>query len=150
MLLKVLIVYVREVHIVEFHAAQFLELFFDSTTHFQRQLQNLLQLFFCIFTIRIQQFDKATDHLADGNGISLIQIFAESEVMIKSIAILLLPQFSYELCKVIRNKSVVIREVFRTELWNLPAWNVAMHSVKKCCIRSHLRREWIKEAGRLQ
>ena len=72
MLLKGFVIYVGEVHIVELHAAQLFELFFDTATHFQCQLEDFLQLVFCIFTIRVQQLDKTADHLAHSNGISLV------------------------------------------------------------------------------
>ena len=40
--------------------------------------------------------------------------------------------------------------MLRTELRNLPAWNVAMQTVKKSGVRSHLRRERIKQRRSLE
>ena len=40
--------------------------------------------------------------------------------------------------------------MLRTELRNLPAWNIAMQAVKKGCVRSHLRRERVKQRGSLE
>ena len=70
--------------------------------------------------------------------------------MIKRIAILLLPQLTDELGQVVRNEAVVIGKVLRTEFRDLPAWYIAMHSIKEGCIGSHFRWERIKKAGCLQ
>ena len=40
--------------------------------------------------------------------------------------------------------------MLRTELRNLPAWNVAMQTIKKGGVRSHLRRERVKQRGSLK
>ena len=72
------------------------------------------------------------------------------EIVIQRIAILLLPQFPYELSQIVRDEAVVISKVFRTELRDLPAGDIAVHAVEEGRIGTHLRRERIKQAAGLQ
>ena len=72
------------------------------------------------------------------------------EIVIQRITILLLPQFTDELGQIVRDEAVVIGEVLRTELRDLPAGNIAMHTVEEGRIGAHLRRERIKQAAGLQ
>ncbi len=73
---KAVVVDITEVHIIELHTAQLLQLFFYAAAHFQSNLQNLLQIFFGKLTVRIDQFQKAIHCPAHSYGIALIQILA--------------------------------------------------------------------------
>ena len=72
------------------------------------------------------------------------------EVVIQRIAVLLLSQLPYELGQIVRDEAVVISKVFRTELRDLPAGDIAVHAVEEGRIGTHLRRERIKQAAGLQ
>lgn len=104
----------------------------------------------CELTIRVQQFKETADHLANGNRVTLIQILPKMIVFVQSIAVLFLPQFSDELRKVICDKAIVIRKMLRTEFRYFPSGYVTMHTVKKCRVRSHFRRERVKQTGSLK
>ncbi|MPM98336.1 hypothetical protein SDC9_145521 [bioreactor metagenome] len=72
------------------------------------------------------------------------------EIPIQRIAVLLLAQLTNKLSKVIRNKAVVIGKVLRAELWNFPAGDIAVHTIKKRRICAHLRGERVKQAAGFQ
>ena len=150
MLLKGLIVYVGEVHIVELHAAQLFQLLLHTTAHFERNLDDFLQFFLGKLPIRIEQLQIAIHHTAHGDGITLVQVLAQTEVMVERIAVLFLAQFPDELCQIIADKAIVIREMLRAELRNLPAGEIAVHTVEKCRVGAHFWRERVKQAGRFQ
>ena len=141
---------IREVHIVELHAAQLLQLLLNAAAHFQGQLQNFFQVFFCEFTVRINEFQVAIYHPANSNGITLIQILSQTEIVIQSIAVLLLTEFADEFCQVIGDETIVVGEVLWTELGNLPSRQIAVHTIKECCIRAHLNGEWVEQTGGFQ
>lgn len=63
----------------------------------------------------VQQFKETADHLANGNRVTLIQIFPKMIVFVQSIAGWFLPQFSDELRKVICDKAIVICKMLWTE-----------------------------------
>ena len=150
MFLKGVVVNVRKIDIVELHAAQFLELFLDAAAHFKGKLEDFFKLFLREHPIRIEQLDHAANHLADGNGITLVEVLAKAEILVQRITVLLLAKLTDELCQIVSDEAVVVGEMLRTELWYLPAGNIAVHTVKECRIRSHLRREWVKKAGRFE
>ena len=150
MFLKGIIVNVREIDIIELHAAQFLELFLDAAAHFKRKLEDFFKLFLRKLPVRIKQLDHATNHLADCNGVTLIEVLAKAEILVQRIAVLLLAKLTDELCQIVGDEAVVVGEMLRTELRYLPAGNIAVHTVKERRVRSHFGREWVKKAGRFQ
>ena len=150
MFLKGIVVNVREIDIVELHAAQFLELFLDAAAHFKRKLEDFFKLFLRKLPVRIEQLDHAANHLADGNGVTLIEVLAKAEILVQRIAVLLLAKLTDELCQIVGDEAVVVGEMLRTELRYLPAGNIAVHTVKERRVRSHFGREWVKKAGRFQ
>ena len=150
MFLKGIIINVREIDIIKLHAAQLLELFLDAAAHFKGKLEDLFKLFFRKLPVRIKQLDHSANHLANGNGIALIEVLAKAEILVQRIAVLLLTKLTDELCQIVGDEAVVIGEMLRTELWDLPAGNIAVHTVKERRVRSHFGRERVKEAGRFQ
>ena len=132
MFLKGVVVNVREIDVVELHAAQLLELFLNAAAHFKRKLEDLFELFFCEHSIRIEQLDHAANYLADGNGIALIEVFAEAEILVQCVTVLLLAKLPDELCQIVGDEAVVVGEMLRSELRYLPAGNIAVHTVKEC------------------
>ena len=150
MFLKGVVVNVREIDIIELHAAQLLELFLDAAAHFKGKLEDLFKLFFRELPVRIEQLDHAANHLANGNGIALIEVLAKVEIPVQRIAVLLLAKLTDELCQIISDETVVIGEMLRTELRYLPAGDIAVHTVEERCVRSHFGRERVKEAGRFE
>ena len=58
---------VGELHVVEFHTADFLQLLFDSSAALNGVLQNFLNLSLGKFSVRVQQFSEAGYHFADGD-----------------------------------------------------------------------------------
>ena len=150
MFLKGIVVNVRKIDVIELHTAQLFELFLDAAAHFERKLEDFFKLFFRELPVRIEQLDHSADHLADGNGIALIKVFAEAEILVQRIAVLLLAKLPDKLCQIVGDESVVIGEMFGAELRYLPAGDVAVHTVEKCRVRSHFGRERGKETGRFQ
>ena len=145
MLLKGFIIYVGEVNIVELHASQLFQLLFNTATHLQGNLENFFYFYFCKTAIRIQKLQITICHSTYSDGISLIEILTKTEIMVNGIPILFLTKLTYELCKVVTDKSIIVCEMLRTELWNLPTRQIAMNTVKECCISSHFRRERVKQ-----
>ena len=141
---------IGEVHIIELHASQLLQLFFNAPAHFQRNLQDLFQLLFCIFAVRIHELHKTAHHLPDRNRISLIQVPSQTEILIQSIPVLLFSQFPQKLSQIIRDETIIICKMLRPKLRNLPTRNITMYTIQKRCIRSHLRRKRIKQTGSFQ
>ena len=150
MFLKGIVVNVREIDIVELHAAQLLELFLDAAAHFKGKLEDLFKLFLRELPVRIKQLDHSANHLANGNGIALIEVLAKAEILVQRIAVLLLAKLTDELCQIVGDEAVVVGEMLRTELRYLPAGNIAVHTVEKRRVRSHFRRERVKETGCFQ
>ena len=66
------VVYVREVHVIELHATQLLQLLLDTATHFKCNLKDFLQILFLKNAVRIYKLYQAAYHLADCNSITLI------------------------------------------------------------------------------
>ena len=95
----------------------------------------------------VQQFKETADHLANGNRVTLIQIFPKMIVFVQSIAGWFLPQFSDELRKVICDKAIVICKMLWTEFRNFLSGHVAMHTVKECRVSSHFRWERVEKTG---
>ena len=150
MLGHILQIDIGEIHIIELHAAQLLQLFLHAPPHLQRHLQNLLQLLLGIHAIRIHQFHQTAHHLPDCDGISLIQVLAQTEIFIQRITKLLLPKLPQKLRQIVCNETIIIGKMLRPELRDLPARNITMHTVQKCRICPHLGRKRIKQAGSLQ
>ena len=150
MFLKGIVVNIRKIDIIELHTAQLLELFLDAAAHFKRKLKDFFKLFLRELPVRIEQFDHTADHLADGNGVALIEVLAKAEILVQCIAVLLLAKLTDELCQIVGDETVVIGEMLRAELRYLPAGDIAVHTVEERCVRSHFGREWVKEAGRFQ
>ena len=150
MFLKGIVVNVRKIDVIELHTAQLFELFLDAAAHFERKLEDFFKLFFRELPVRIEQLDHSADHLADGNGIALIKVFAEAEILVQRIAVLLLAKLPDKLCQIVGDEAIVVGEMLRAELRYLPTGNITVHTVKECCVRSHFGREWVKEAGRFQ
>ena len=110
MFLKGVVINVREIDIVELHAAQFLELFLDAAAHFERKLEDLFKLFLRELPVRIKQLDHATNHLADGNRVALIKVLAEAEILVQRIAVLLLAKLPDELCQIVSDEAIAYGE----------------------------------------
>ena len=144
MFLKGLIVYVGEVYIVELHASQLLQLLLNTATHLQGNPENFFYFFFCKVSIRIEKLQISICHSTHSNSISLVEILAETEIMVNSITVLRLTQLTNELCKIVANESIIICKMLRTKLRDFPSWQIAMYTVKKCSICSHFRRERVK------
>ena len=145
MFFKGLIIYVREVNVVEFHAAKLLQLFLNTATHLQRNLENFFYFFFCKIAIRIQQLQISICHSTHSDGISLIEVLAKTEIMVNGIAILFLTKLTNELCKIVTDKSIIICKMLRTELRNFPSRQITMQPVKERCVCSHFRRKRVKQ-----
>ena len=60
-----------------------------------------------------------------------------------------LAHFTHKLSKVIGDKAVIVSEVFWTHLWNFPAGDIAMHSVKESTINQSIW-ERLNQVGCLQ
>ena len=150
MLFKSLVINVGEVDIIKFHAAQLFQLLFDTAAHFQGQPQDLLELVLAVFPVRVEDFDQAVNHPAHGNGIALVQVAAKPEVPVQRIPVLFLTQFAQEFRQIVRDEAIVVGKVFRPELGDLPPGDITVHAVQECRIRTHLRREGIKQAAGLQ
>ena len=150
MLLKGLIIYVGEINIVEFHATKLLQLFLNTATHLQRNLENFFYFFFCKIAIRIHELQISICHSTHGDSISLIKILTETEIMVNCITVLFLTQLTNELCKIVADESVVICKMLRTELRNFPSRQIAMHTVKERRVCSHFWRKRVKQTGCLQ
>lgn len=76
MLLKGIIVYVGEVHIIELHPAELFQLFLHTAAHLQRKNQELFDLLLIKHSIWIQQLHIGIHHLADSDRVTLVQILA--------------------------------------------------------------------------
>ena len=122
-------------------------MFFYSSPHFQRDFQDFFKLLLSVFSVWVQQLDKTVCHFTDSNGIALVEILAEAEIFIQFVSMLLLAQLSNKFGEIIGDKTIVVGKVFRSELRDLPARDIAMDSVKERRVRSHLRRERFKKAG---
>src|SRR4030095_15703334 len=85
-LLQGLLIVVGEVHIVEFHPANLFQLFLDPTSGFQRLLQTAAYRVFVVVFMRIQELEEPGDGMADGNGITLIQVSTQREILRNGIA----------------------------------------------------------------
>ena len=109
-------------------------------------MKNLFNILLLKSAVRIDQFDQTADHFTDGYGIALIQILSEAVISIQHVAVLLFTQFTQELSQIICDETIVIREVLRTELWDLPSRDVAVHTGKERGICSRFRRERIEKA----
>ena len=81
---------VREVDIIEFHAAQLLQLLLDTTAHFQRQHQDFFHILLGKLTIRVNQLQVTVYHSADSNGITLVQVLSKPEIVVQRITVLFL------------------------------------------------------------
>ena len=79
---KCFVVDIREVHIIELHAAKFFQLFFNAAAHLKRKSQNFLQLPLCEFAVGVEQFQETANYFANSNRVSLVQIFPETIVPI--------------------------------------------------------------------
>lgn len=60
---------------------------------------------------------------------------------------LFLAQFTQELCEVVSDEAIIVGEVLRPELRDLPAGDIAVHTIQECRISTHFTRERIKQAG---
>ena len=117
----------------------------EIATHFQGNLNNFFQFFFGKLAIRVYQFQITVYHTSDRNRITLVQVSSQPEIVVKCITILFLTKFPNKFCQIITNKTIIIGKMLRSELRNLPSWKIAVHAIKKCCIRSHFRRKWSKQ-----
>ena len=84
-LFKAVVVDKREIHVVELHAADFLELFFDAAAHFQRKGEYFADFFLAKISVRIEQLQHAGNHLAHGDRIALVEVAAEFEILVQRI-----------------------------------------------------------------
>ena len=150
MFLQCFIVYVRKIHIVKFHTAKLFKLFLNAAAHFQGYLNYLFQLFFCEFIVRIHQLQIAVYHSANGNGITLIQIFSKTEIMIERITILLFTKLTDKFCKIVADETVIVSEMLRSEFWYLPTRKITVYPVQECSISPHFRRKRVKKTGGFQ
>ena len=125
-------------------------MFLDAAAHFKRKLEDLFKLFLRELPVRIEQLDHAANHLADGNGVALVEVLAKAEILVQCITVLLLAKLPNKLCQIVGDEAIVVGEMLRAELRYLPTGNIAVHTVKERCVRSHFGREWVKEAGRFQ
>ena len=150
MFLKGVVINVREIDVIKLHAAQLLELFLDAAAHFKRKLEDFFKLFLRELPVRIEQLDHAANHLAHCNGVALIEVLSQTEILVQRIAVLLLAKLTDKLCQIVGDEAVVVGEMLRTELRYLPAGNIAVHTVEERCVRSHFGRERVKEAGCFQ
>ena len=76
--------------------------------------------------------------------ISLVEVITETEILIKSVALLFFAEFTEKLCQIVGNKAVVVGEVLWSELRNFPTGEIAVHTVKKRGISAHFGRERIE------
>src|SRR5215471_5737780 len=79
--LQGLLIVVGEMHIVEFHPANLLELFLDPASGFQRILQTAAYHVFVVVFMRIQELEEPGDGMTNGNGIALVQIATQRKIL---------------------------------------------------------------------
>ena len=140
---------IRKLNVIKLHATDFLQLFFHTSAAFNSIFENFFDVFFGIVPIRVEKLNKAGDHFAYCNGITLIQASAEAEVLIKRIRLRHLTHLAHKLCEIIRDETIVIRKEFWSHFRNFPPGNIAVHPVKESTV-DHGFREGLEQMGGLQ
>ena len=95
--LKCLGINIREIDIVELHAAQLFELLFHSPSHLKGYSDDFLKLLLCVLSVRIEKLNKSANHLSNGNRVALIEVFAKTEILVQRITILFFSQLTDKL-----------------------------------------------------
>ena len=140
MLFTILQVNIAEVYIVKLQSTNLFELFFDTTTAHQGILQTFAHIFLLVTPIGEEQLEQTAHRTFHSNGVALIQIFAQAEILTDGTTKVLFAQFTQALREIVRDKAKGVCEMFRAEFGNLPTGEIVMETVEKCRI-NHLLRE---------
>ena len=122
---------VAEVDVVELHAADLLELLLHPAAGFQGVFQAAADGFLVVLLVRVEQLQQAGDRVLDGDGVPLVQVTAQLEILVDGIAEVPLSHLPHPLGEVVHDQTVLVREELGPHLRDFPAGNVGVEAVEE-------------------
>ena len=122
---------VAEMHVVELHAADLLELLLDPASGFQGILQAAAHGFLVVVLVGVEQLQQAGNRVLDGNRVPLVQVPAQLEVLVDRIAEVPLPHLPHPLGQIIHDQAVLVGEELGPHLGDFPAGDVGVEAVEE-------------------
>ena len=146
-LLQRLLVDVGEVHVVELHAADLLQLLLDPAAGLQRVLQAAADRLLVVVAGGIQQLQQPGRGAPHGDGVALVQVAAELEPAVDGVGEVALAHLAHELGQIVGDQAVLVGEELRAHLRHLPAGDVGVEAIEEGGVDHALRERRQQVAG---